>query len=341
MPDEPEIRARKGDWTPLHAVLFGLGYGVLARITFGLKIEWLEGVFSAVSFVFLFTVPFVLGVLTIRSAARFGSTSWATWIFRPWAACLMLAFVLAVLAWEGAICLVIAAPIYLFMSSLGGVTAGLHDRSARRRGYDPSNFRFGIVLALPVLLAPIEQRFATKTEKRVVETSIQIAADPATVFRNLAEVREIHSDERPHGFFQRIGIPRPLEATLSYAGVGAVRDARFVEGIRFVETLTRYEPGRSLAFNIAVDPGSIGDTLDEHVRVGGPYFDAEYGEFDIEPKPGGVVLLRLWSRHRLATHFNFYASLWTDAIMRDLQNGICAIIKRRSELEAKGPTPRP
>jgi len=71
------------------------------------------------------------------------------------------------------------------------------------------------------------------------------------------------------------------------------------------------------------------------VRVGGPYFDAEYGEFRIEPQPAGGVVLYLLSRHRVATHFNFYASLWTDAIMSDLQRGICAIIRNRSEREAR------
>jgi hypothetical protein len=317
------------------AVLLGVGYGVFARLTFGLKWQVLEGLFTAVSLMFLFAVPFVLGVLTVRHAASSGPTSWLTWLFRPWLACLLLAFVFGVLAWEGAICLVIAAPIYLLMSSLGGIVAGLHDRSARRRGSDDTRYLLGLVLVLPFAFSPVEQRMTARTEHRLVETSVRIDADADTVFRNLAEVSEIRSDEQRHGFFQSIGIPRPLQATLSRPGVGAVRDARFVEGIRFRETVTRYEPGKSLAFTIAVDPASIAPgTLDEHVRVGGPYFDAEYGEFRIEPQPAGGVLLHLLSRHRVATHFNFYARLWTDAIMRDLQDGICAIIRDRSERDA-------
>jgi hypothetical protein len=326
---------RKRDWTPIGAILLGVGYGAFARLAFGLKWQWLDQLFAAVSVMFLFLVPFVLGVVTIRFAARFGSSSWVTWLFRPWLACLLLAVTFGALAWEGAICLIIAAPIYLLMSSLGGVVAGLHDRSARRRGIGDSSYRLGLVLALPFVLSPLEQRIPLRIDRRVVETSVRIEADAATVFRQLAEVSEIHPDEQSHGFFQRIGIPRPLEATLSYPGVGAIRDARFVEGIRFRETITRFEPDQSLAFTIAVDPASIAPgTLDEHVRVGGPYFDAEYGEFRIESLPAGGVMLHLLSRHRVATHFNFYASLWTDAVMRDLQNGICHVIQRRSEREA-------
>jgi len=327
---------RRRDRTPIKALLLGLGYGVLARFTFGLKWHVLEAVFSVVSVMFLFVVPFVLGVLTIRAGARFGSQSWVSWVFRPWGVCLLLAVTFGLLAWEGAICLTIAAPIYLLMSSLGGIVAGLHQRGARPSAIDDSNARFGVVLALPFLLAPFEKRVAPATELRIVETSVRIAADADTVFRNLSVVPRIENNERRRGFFQRIGIPQPLEATLSYQGVGAIRDARFVEGIRFRETVTRFEPGRRLAFDIAVDPASIAPrTLDEHVRVGGPYFDAQYGEFEIQPRADGTVLLRLRSRHRVATRFNFYARLWTDAIMQDLQTGICDVIKQRSERDAR------
>jgi hypothetical protein len=334
--DQLESPRRERDWTPIRAVALGVGYGLFARVTFGLHWSVLEGFFSAVSVMFLFVVPFVLGALTIRNASRLGSTSWITWVFRPWWACLLLAVTFGALAWEGAICLVIAAPIYLVMSSLGGIVAGLHDRNARRRRMEDSRSLFGVVLALPFLLSPLEQSLTERTERRVVDTSVRIDADADTVFRNLAEVREIQSNEQRDGFLQRIGIPRPLEATLSYPGVGAIRDARFVEGIRFRETVTRFEPGRSLAFTIAVDPASIAPgTLDEHVRVGGRFFDAEYGEFQIDPLPSGGVMLHLRSRHRVATHFNFYARLWTDAIMSDLQRGICTIIRNRSERDAR------
>ena len=47
---------------------------------------------------------------------------------------------------------------------------------------------------------------------------------------------------------QRIGFPRPIEATLSYEGVGGVRHASFERGLMFVETVTDWEPEHRLAF---------------------------------------------------------------------------------------------
>lgn len=45
-------------------------------------------------------------------------------------------------------------------------------------------------------------------------------------------------------------------------------------------------------------------------------------------------MLHLESRQRLSTDFNAYAGLWTDAVMRTLQNSILQVIKARSESEA-------
>ncbi len=67
------------------------------------------------------------------------------------------------------------------------------------------------------------------------------------------------------------------------------------------------------------------------MTVGGPYFDVLRGEYRLEPAGDGKVRLRLASEHRLSTHFNAYASVWTDGIMRDVQELILGVIKRRCE----------
>jgi len=109
-----------------------------------------------------------------------------------------------------------------------------------------------------------------------------------------------------------------------------VRHATFERGVLFVETITVWEPERALAFAIRADPVPP-ETLDQHVTVGGPYFDVLEGRYRIEPIAPGRVRLHLASRHRLSTHFNFYSGLWTDAIMRQTQVYILDVIRRRAE----------
>ena len=72
-------------------------------------------------------------------------------------------------------------------------------------------------------------------------------------------------------------------------------------------------------------------TLDQHVTVGGEYFDVLDGTYEIVPVAPGEVELRLWSTHRLSTHFNSYAALWTDFVMRQIQGNILQVVRDRAE----------
>ena len=152
---------------------------------------------------------------------------------------------------------------------------------------------------------------------------------------NIKRVAPIQREEEKYSWTQAIGFPRPIEATLSHDGAGAVRHATFDGGLLFIETVTVWEPGHRLAFDIRADTAHIpAHTLDSHVTIGGPYFDALEGEYRIEPLGEGRVRLHLTSRHRLSTTFNFYGSLWTDFVMRDIQENILHVIRLRCERRA-------
>ncbi len=111
-----------------------------------------------------------------------------------------------------------------------------------------------------------------------------------------------------------------------------MRNASFTGGVLFTETIDQWEPQHRLAFTIAARTDQIpATTLDEHVRVGGPYFDVLRGEYRLEPLANGVTRLHLSSRHRVSTDFNWYAHLWTDAIMSDLQRRILHVVQKRCE----------
>jgi hypothetical protein len=71
--------------------------------------------------------------------------------------------------------------------------------------------------------------------------------------------------------------------------------------------------------------------LDQHVTVGGEFFDVLHGEYLLEPSSNGGTRLHLTSLSRVSTDFNWYAHLWTDAVMSDLQRRILLVVKKRSE----------
>ena len=96
-----------------------------------------------------------------------------------------------------------------------------------------------------------------------------------------------------------------------------------------------WEPEHRLAFSIRPQTAQIPNTtLDQHVTVGGPYFDVLRGEYRIESLANGKVRLHLTSWQRVSTDFNWYAHLWTDAVMSDLQKRILHVVRQRAEAQS-------
>lgn len=316
------------------SILAGVAYGLFARgiFQFRLSPKWLESIFWVMSVAFVIVVPFTVGYLTIAIRARQERVGITTRIFAPWLAVLLILLGSALAAWEGSICIVMMAPIALLFGSLGGLTAGLMVNPARPTIATMSML---VVVLLPFLVGWTEERVAIPPDIRTVESDTLINASQATIWMNIERVPTIASAELPRSWNRSIGFPRPIQATLSHEGIGGVRHATFAGDVLFIETIDVWQPERDLGFSIHADTAGIPpSTLDEHVTIGGPYFDVLHGEYILEPLNDGQTRLRLISRHRVSTDFNWYARLWTDAVMRDVQRSILYVIKNRCEASA-------
>ncbi|HWX55756.1 MAG TPA: hypothetical protein VN176_14305 [Verrucomicrobiae bacterium] len=280
---------------------------------------------------FLVFLPFAMGFLTAFFTETKQPQRIRAWLLLPWVS--VLAALAATLAafLEGLICVVMFAPIALWLSTIGGLVGGLTARFLRSRRL--RGMSLACLMVLPCLVMPWEKQVLYQEDFRRVETAVDIHAPAAVVWQNIARVPAIRPEELTPSWSQRIGFPDPVEATLSHEGVGGVRNASFSAGILFLETVDVWEPPSRLAFSIRADqvPSTA---LDEHVRVGGPFFDVLRGEYQLEPLPNGTVRLHLSSQHRVSTDFNWYAHLWTEAVMADLQNRILHVIQQRSERAA-------
>ena len=311
-------------------VAVGAGHGLMARLLFGSDAtsRFLEVMTAS----FIFLVPFSLGFVTVALAERRGKLAWIPRLSMAIVSGILALAVSLALAWEGLICVFLWFPLYVGLSLFGGLLAGALADVRRRSGKGGSGASLPCMALLPYLVGPIEAHFGTEQQIRTIENVIRIEATPEAIWKQIERVPRFEEHEHHHAFSHAIGFPRPLEATLSHEGVGGVRHATFEGNVLFVETVTHWEPPRRLTFSIHADADTIPPhTLDQHVTVGGPHFDVLEGEYELEPLADGAVLLHLRSRHRVSTHFNFYASLWTDFIMSDVQAYILEIVRRRSE----------
>jgi hypothetical protein len=311
-------------WLLIGGAGIGLTYGLAIRLAARL----LGGDHLVMTIGFIVFMPFALGFLAVFFAEIKQAQRVWVWFLLPWAplATALIGMILALL--EGFICVVMFTPIGLVLSSFGGLGGGVAARFLRARR--SKGLTVACVAVLPFLMVPWERQVFHQLELREVENVVDIRASPSLVWQNIERVPPIHKDELPRSWSRRIGFPDPIEATLSHEGEGGVRRASFEGGVLFIETVDLWEPERRLAFSIRADRIPK-ETLDEHVTVGGPYFDVLRGEYRLEPLANAVTRVHLSSQHRISTDFNWYAHLWTDAVMSDLQKNILSVIRQRCE----------
>lgn len=337
MHESPQTASRSTTWLStrslVESVLLGALYGISLRAILEIS-PHLHGSNAPLAAVYVMTVgflfigPIVMGYLVIERAASHGPVPVWQWFVLPCLAALLTCAAAILLLLEGAICIVFALPIMLLASIIGGVAAGF----IQRKSYRISPRATYCLAVLPLLIAFLEPQLTSPNQTRTVTSEIRIHAPASVVWNNIKTVPAIAPSELRPNWTHRIGFPRPIAATLSHEGLGGVRHATFEHGVLFVETLTAWDPEHRLAFSIRADSANIPPTtFDEHVMIGGRYFDVLNGEYSLEPLANGDVLLHLTSHQRLSTDFNGYAGLWTDAVMQSLQTSILEVIQHRCE----------
>jgi hypothetical protein len=306
----------------------GLAYGLAVR--YGAQVLPDQHFLAVMTLGFMLFLPLAMGFVTIFMIERRQAQPVWIWFLLPWVTVASAETAMMAAFMEGTICIVMFTPIALLASSLGGVAAGLIMRFSRSRRSKGATL--ACVMCFPILLSAIEPRFLSQREARRVESVIEIQAPSATVWRNIERVPRIATSELQHSWSHSIGFPDPVEATLSAEGIGGIRHATFQGGVLFIETIDVWDPELRLGFSIRAQTDHIPPTtLDQHVTVGGEFFDVLHGEYLLEPSSNGGTRLHLTSLSRVSTDFNWYAHLWTDAVMSDLQRRILLVVKKRSE----------
>jgi hypothetical protein len=322
---EKNVRARRISMIASIAIL--LLYAGLFRWLFDTRL--LAGSGGVVSLAFIWSVPFAMGILSVSIGRWLGSDSWLKYAFLGPLGVLTLAFVLSIiLQFEAIICVLMAAPIMFICSIVGGFLA--HFLLPKNR---PSH-RLQVTLAvfLPFIAAYVEGSCHWPSETKSIENTIDIAAPAEIIWPEIASVRAISPEQIPEKWIYRVGFPKPIAATLDRPGIGGIRTATFARDVSFFETVTVWEYPTKLAFTIHADPDFIPHTaFDQHIIVGGRFYDVLDGIYEIEKISDRQSRLHLTSHHRLSTRFNAYAGWWSEKIMNQIQGSILEVIRQRAE----------
>jgi hypothetical protein len=303
-------------------------YALVLRVIFGIS-TW-DGIFNMMSKTFLFLLPTIVGLLTVYLSPHEKAKSISYQILAPMLTVFAFFIVSLFFALEGWPCIVIILPIFLFGACIGGLIGG----ALKKRQHDKKNNKLylSIIVVLPILISPIENYIGAKQEEYKAYTSIDINASAESIWNNVTRVSEISEEEDRGWLTKLLNFPRPVKAELNFEGEGAYREAIFTNGLVFHETVTEYVHQKRMSFSIKALPHEIPlTTMDEHLVVGGKYFDVLNGTYELEKLNEKTYRLHLYSNFKLNTTFNFYASWWAKSIMKDIQNNILQIEKIRSE----------
>ncbi|MFT3765488.1 MAG: SRPBCC family protein [Minicystis sp.] len=312
------------------SLVLGVAYGLVAYFAF-------ERHASLPTVAFLALVPLAIGAIPLLISDLDQIRSYVFILFVPWITILAVFAVLAAVLREGVLCLlVLGAPFYL-SAMLGTLIATIIRAIMIRR--EKRKAAAAALMLLPFLLAGVEQRYLVREAQVTVGSSTVIDAPAALVFDRLAEVPTMRDDEYQPGLFNKLGVPRPIRATVDRKAEGGHRTGEFTRGLTFQETITTYDAPRRMTFDIAVDPRALLPGSTERHALEGGYFRFVDATYTLDPVGDGRVKLTLSSRYVARSSVNAYGKLWADAILGDFQDRVLAVIKRRCETRpAEAPT---
>jgi len=314
-------------------VVFGLGaaYGLAMRLLFGLP--WVDhgnghAAAGPMMGAFVMLVPVLIGVWTVCAArARQPGPMFA--LFAPWVPTILFALGTGLVLIEGSICIAMALPIFCIVSSLGGLLAWIVLKFV-----DVPQGGVNAMLLLPLLLAWPEMQMPLSDAIGRSEDAVHIAAPPEAVWGLINHASAIAPGEMRTGLAYRIGLPYPVEAITHETPAGRVRKLRWGGGVAFDEPITAWEENRRIAWTYAFTAGSFPPgTLDEHVLIGGNYFDLVDTAYRLVPEGGGTRL-EIVVDYRVSTHFNWYAVPAGRLLVDDAARTILNFYKQRAETPA-------
>lgn len=241
-------------------------------------------------------------------------------------------------AFEGAVCLLMAAPLAFPVALLGGgLGHALAVERHRRVGAIGRGFEVLPALAIPLVIAGGEWMQPMRPEMHCVTTAMIIDAPAEEVWRHVASFPDLPP---PKHWVFATGIAYPVRARIDGQGVGAIRHCEFSTGA-FVEPITVWQPpvgsdAGLLRFDVIDSPPPLQEwswtSIDPpHLH---DFLVSRQGQFELISLPDGRTRLEgtTWYEHTILP--DAYWRLWSDWIIGRVHIEVLDHVKQLAEAEA-------
>ena len=287
-------------------------YGVSVRLLFeNQSFEIFE--FSIFSLSFLWVLPIVMGFIPFLLARdELLASRWKQFMF-PVASVFLFFTATLITGLEDLICILILSLPFTLVAGFAGLLVG---SLLKRKNID--NGKLYSLILIPILLAPIESRFASQKSLYEVSSNIIINADQETIWPNIIEVPEITNNEYESGFFNYIGIPRPIKSVLKEIEGEEFRIGYFTDDLKLVEKIVEIDTLNHVAFSIDLQRSTLRDLpTDKHILQSG-HFEFQRISYQLLPVNEERVNVKLSCSYAIDSKMNAYANFWAERIIKDL-----------------------
>jgi uncharacterized protein YndB with AHSA1/START domain len=218
---------------------------------------------------------------------------------------------------EGAICLIMASPLFAGVGMLG-LWVGYLLARFKRAPLQAS------LLPLVVVAVVYDTRLPPPVFANAISDAVTINASPEQVWRYIVAYPE--NNAPPDYWLWQIGLPVPVQSTAAAASVGARRECRFTDGIVFVEEITELTPNKVLTFKVTAQP--------DHPEIIG-HFSLDKGQLYLEANADGTTTVIATSWYRIFVRPARYFDWWASDIVRNVHFRVLHHIRDLSEADRR------
>jgi hypothetical protein len=213
---------------------------------------------------------------------------------------------------EGIICLIIVSPL-IFCFMFAGTMIG-------KDMYKKKNDTLNVSIVLILAIVFVVDAFSKHDYENKVTDTILVNAPPAKVWQNVVAFKRIKAPAKFWLF--RLGMPSPVESTVTGYYKGAGRKCIFSNNYVFDETISTYDPARNLTFDIVNQPTD--PEIMNHIAI-------LRGQFLLKDNGNGTTTLTGNSWYRLYVFPVWYYDIWAKSITRNVHLRVMQHIKELSE----------
>ncbi len=272
----------------------------------------------------LFSGAFIIIIAVAISALTLGAYGWGLFVMTPFLSGMVTAYItnrgrdlsaaksanvvilsgllgcfaLLMLALEGLMCIILAAPLAAIMAIMGGSLG---------RGYAIEKNKVGnplySIAALPLIfifesVIPPELPISS-------EHHIEIEASPQNIWDVIAND---HYNDKSSFLINVSGLAYPMKIDFLSKGVGSEVKGHFSTG-QSKAIVTEWLPNKLLAIKMIIQPPAMEEMSpyrDVHAPHLNGYFDTQETKFKITPLANGNSRLSVYSKHKLRIDPSFY-----------------------------------